>query len=101
MSATGTVYLTDGFDRLPLPGRRCEFRLDTGWIAHGTTCSWTWPFEWLVNIAGAEVEMDGIPGGATVSMDVGHLDGPPEVVGYGQTIRFTPRIHVEFAGQLP
>jgi len=95
MSVTGTVYLTDGFERLRLPGRRSIFKLEDDWIAHGTMCSWIWPFEQPANVAGAEVELDGHSDGATtVIINVGDLDGPPEIVQYGQEINFTPSVYI-------
>lgn len=51
-----TVYLTDGFDRLPFTPKVVAFTLGPDWVAHGET-SWRWVGDSVVTIAGWEVEL--------------------------------------------
>lgn len=88
--ATGTVYLTDGFERLDLPGIESTFTLGEDWIAHGTECRWRWTHPYPGVVAGAEVEINGSLGPQTAYIDVGGLDGPPAIVEFGHWINFVP-----------
>lgn len=93
----GTVYLTDGLERLDLPGRECVFALEHDWVIRGQACSWTWPHEEVATVAGAEVLLQGYESGLyVVTIDVGELDGPSKAFSRGNLINFTPSVVIAF-----
>lgn len=89
----GTVYLTDGFERLDLPGRECVFALEYDWAIRGQICSWVWPYKDNVTVAGAEIVTRGRAGeDVTWIVGVEGLGGPPFVARYYDRIEATPAI---------
>jgi hypothetical protein len=93
----GTVYLTDGLERLDLPGRECVFALEHDWVIRGQACSWTLSHEEVATVAGAEVLLQGYERGLyVVTIDVGELDGSSKVVSQGNLINFTPSVMIAF-----
>lgn len=81
------VYLTDGFERLDLPGRSAEFRLDDDWILVGAQCVWVWPHDAPGTVAGAEI----VAPGGTWQVDV----GSPVMLTKGNRLVARPRVRLD------
>lgn len=84
--ARGIVFLTDGFERLDLPGRTADFRVAEDWEIIGTECRWKWPHKDPATAAGAEI----ITPAGTYLVEI----RPPILLAKGNNISATPRIHL-------
>jgi hypothetical protein len=85
VSARGTVYLTDGFERLDLPGVATRFRLNEAWEIESDVVSWTWPYTWPGTVAGAIIVKS--DGETKPAEGVG-----PVIVRRGERVEATARI---------
>lgn len=87
--ATATVYLTDGIERLDLPGKIVEFDLHSDWKMRGIGV-WRWPHQMPGTVAGYQIMLHN----ASAANGEFYLE-PPLVVKHKQEIRITMAIEFE------
>jgi hypothetical protein len=85
VSARGTVYLTDGFERLDLPGKTTTFALTDDWQIEGREIAWEWPHDSPGTVAGAIIVKS--DGETKPAEGVG-----PVIVRRGERVEATARI---------